>query len=65
MTTMKIPASGLLVGDLLHNDSYGRHLITRVSILSGRVSVQFDSIPGFGHTFRDATTEVSVDREEA
>jgi hypothetical protein len=64
MTTTQIPASDLRVGDMIHNNNHGRHEITRAFACGGRMTVQFDGIPGLGHTFRDDTAMVTIDSRE-
>jgi hypothetical protein len=60
MQTIQIEARDLRVGDLIHNNHYGRNEVTRL-IVRTHVTVLLDhSSP---HTFRNVHEMLTVDRD--
>lgn len=62
MQTIEIEAKDLRVGDLIHNNHYGRNEVTRLHVRAGGVTVLLDhSAP---HTFRNVHELLTVDRTQ-
>ena len=60
MTTSQIEARDLRVGDLIHNNNFGRNEVTRLIVRDASVTVLLDhSSP---HTFRNVHELLTVDR---
>lgn len=64
MQTIQIEAQDLRIGDLIHNNHYGRNEVTRMgSLRVSGITVLLDHMAP--HTFRNVHELLTVDREES